>query len=185
MRSSLLGPIALVALLLSSSTSAPAAAPNPLEVPRVLTGNSASWFGDRYALALEVLAPNVPAPVLLDVTLSIMAQWAHESARGRAEFNFNMGGWRARAKDRFFVSTDIKDPGKFHWTAYRDLPNAVADQLERLHNTYPTAWAKLIAQPTTSAWVEELGAKGYYSAKPTAYAHAWAMHRAELGRLVS
>ena len=182
MRFSLLGGLALFLLLAGRPS---AAAPNPLEVPRTVTGNSATWFGDRYSIALEVLAPNVPAPVLLDVTLSVLAQWAHETARGRSEFCFNLGGWRARPRDRFFVSADLAAPGKFHWTAYRDLPNAVADQLERLHDQFPSAWALLIKQPTSSAWVEELGRKGYYTSSPIAYAHAWAMHRAELGSLVS
>ncbi len=183
MRSKLLAGLALVALMLASARPSPAV--DSLQVPRTLTGNTPSWFGDRYALALEVLNPNVPRNVLLDVTLSIVAQWAHETGRGRSEYNFNLGGWRARPTDRFFVSTDLRDSGQFHWTAYRDLPNAVADQLERLHDRFPTAWAKLLEQPTTSAWVEELGRKGYYTANPTAYAHAWAMHRLELGRLVS
>jgi hypothetical protein len=180
-RSNLVG-LALAALVLSSSarSSAPA---DPLEVPRVVTGATPSWFRDRMALALEVLKPNVPSNVLDDVALSIVAQWAHETARGQSEFCFNLGGWRARPRDHFFVGDDRGV--SFHWTAYRDLPNAVADQLERLHDRFPTAWKLLVAQPTSSAWIEELGHSGYYQQKPADYARAWAMHRAELGRLVS
>ena len=172
----------LVALLLRSS-SAPAAPPpapsSALERPRVLTGDNPTWFRDRMALAVEVLTPNVPSAVLGDVALSIVAQWAHETARGRAEFCFNLGGWRARAKDHYFVGDDAGV--SFHWTAYRDLPNAVADQLQRLHDQFPSAWKLLVAQPKSSAWVEELGRKGYYTQAPGDYARAWAMHRAELG----
>lgn len=179
-----LGSLLLIALLMRSSSSPSTTAPtSDREVARVLTGNTPSWFRDRMALALEVLTPNVPASVLSDVALSIVAQWAHETARGKSEFNFNLGGWKARPNDRFFVGDDAGE--SFHWTAYRDLPNAVANQLQRLHDQFPSAWALLVAQPTSSAWIEELGRKGYYQQKPADYARAWAMHRAELGRLVS
>lgn len=162
----------------SPGTPAPPVSHPELEVPRVLTGNAA-WFSDRMALALEVLGPNVPAAVLPDVALSIVAQWAHETARGKSEFCFNLGGWKARPKDHYFTGDDAGV--SFHWTAYRDLPNAVADQLQRLHDGFPSAWALLVAQPKSSAWVEELGRKGYYTQPPGDYARAWAMHRAELG----
>ena len=189
MRSKLLGCALLAVCLLrgsSAATAAPVSPPGALEVPRVLTGDGPNWFAERYALAIEVLGPNVPAAKLRDVALSILAQWAHESARGRSEFCFNLGGWRARAKDRYFVARDnLGEPGKFRWTAYQDLPNAVADQLQRLHDRFPVAWKQLVAQPTSSAWVEQLGRSGYYTAKPADYARAWAMNRAELGRLVA
>lgn len=174
--------LALAALVLGSG-GASSAPTSDLEVPRVLTGATPTWFRDRLSLAVEVLTPNVPINVLGNVALSILAQWAHETARGQSEFNFNLGGWKARPRDHFFVADDAGV--SFHWTAYRDLPNAVADQLERLHDRFPTAWAQLLAQPTSSAWVEELGRRGYYTQKPADYARAWAMHRAELGSLLS
>ena len=182
MRSNLLG-LALAAIVLSSSARGAAPASDPLEVPLVVTGATPTWFRDRIALAHEVLTPNVPSNVLDDVALSIVSQWAHETARGQSEFCFNLGGLKARPRDHFFVGDDRGV--SFRWTAYRDLPNAVADQLERLHDRFPSAWALLVAQPTSSAWIEELGRKGYYQQKPADYARAWAMHRAELGRLVS
>lgn len=176
-----LGSLLLLALVLRSSNAGSAA--SELEVPRVVTGNTPTWLRDRVQLANEVLQPNVPNIVLDDVVLSIVAQWAHETARGQSEFNFNLGGWKARPGERYFVGDDAGV--SFHWSAYRDLPNAVADQLQRLHDKFPSAWALLVAQPTSSAWIEELGRKGYYQQKPADYARAWAMHRAELGRLVS
>ncbi len=178
-----LGSLLLVALVLRSSSAGSAAPSSALEVPRIVTGNTPTWFRDRVQLANEVLQPNVPNNMLDDVVLSIVAQWAHETARGQSEFCFNLGGWKARPNDHYFVGDDAGV--SFHWTAYPDLPNAVADQLQRLHDKFPTAWALLVAQPTSSAWIEELGRKGYYQQKPADYARAWAMHRAELGRLVS
>jgi hypothetical protein len=65
------------------------------------------------------------------------------------------------------------------------LPNAVHDQLRRLHDRFPSAWALLLAEPTSSRWVEELGRKGYYTDKPGNYARAWAANRAELGVLAA
>jgi hypothetical protein len=174
----------------SSSAPGPGKAPSPggLEVPRKLTGGQplAQWFGERFALALEVLGPNVPAPQLRQIALAVVSQWAHETGRGRAEFNFNLGGWRARKTDPYFVARDVQT-GKelFRWTAYGDLPNAVHDQLRRLHRTFPTAWALLVKEPNTSRWIEELGRRGYYTAKPANYARAWAANRAELGALAA
>lgn len=162
-----------------------------LEVPRVLTGGQPfqQWARDRLALAVEVLGPNVPAAQLHQIALSVLAQWAHETARGRSEFNFNLGGWRARPKERYFVARDAQTGAElFRWTAYADMPNAVHDQLRRLNAKYPSAWNLLVTQPLTSAWVEELGRRGYYVAPPgktqpahqAAYAQAWASNRAEL-----
>lgn len=168
----------LLALVLGSKNAG--GPPNELEEPRVLTGKTPTWFADRYLLALEVLTPNVPgdAGTLNDVAISIVAQWAHETKRGQAEYNFNLGGWTARPNDHYFTALDAGVP--FKWTSYHDLPNAVADQLQRLHDRYPSAWALLVANPKSSAWVEELGRKGYYTQRPGDYARAWAMHRAEL-----
>lgn len=76
-------------------------------------------------------------------------------------------------------------PGQptFKWTAYPDLPFAVADQMQRLVERFPSAWRLLVQQPHTSAWIEELGRRGYYTADRNAYARAWALNRAELERL--
>lgn len=166
------------------------------EVQRTLTGGQplTQWFNDRFGLALEVLAPNVPAERLRAIALAVVAQWAHETGRGKAEFNFNMGGWRARKTDPYFVARDVQTGRElYRWTAYPDLPNAVADQLRRLHDRFPSAWARLVAEPNTSGWIEELGRKGYYVAPPGTsqerhiqnYARAWAANRAELGVLAA
>lgn len=188
----------LLALLVLRNVPAPAAAapaPRPLpaapgggEVPRTKTGGQPlqQWFAERFALVLEVLGPNVPADRLRQIALSVMAQWAHETARGKSEFNFNLGGWRARKSDPFFVARDVMSGAElFRWTAYADLPNAVHDQLRRLHDRFPSAWKLLLAAPNTSAWIEELGRRGYYTANPQNYARAWATNRAELGALAA
>lgn len=176
----------LALLFLRSSSELPAPAPRlqPGEVARVRTGPDAlgSWFASRFALALEVLRPNVPADKLRDVALSITAQWAHETGRGLKEFNFNLGGWTARRRDPFFTAKGAAaSEGIMRFTAYPDLATAVADQLQRLHDTYQSAWKLLVENPRSSAWVEELGRRGYYTASRDTYARAWAMHRAELG----
>jgi hypothetical protein len=158
-----------------------------LEVPRVRTGGDqlGTWFGDRFALALENLAGKVPDHLLRAAALSLVSQWAHETGRGKAEFNFNLGGWTARKSDPFFSARDVQTPGKpvFKWTAYNDLPSAVADQVKRLVERFPTAFKLLAEQPHTSAWIEELGRRGYFTANPSNYARAWASNRAELERL--
>jgi hypothetical protein len=145
------------------------------------------WFNDRFGLALEnLVALSVPDLMLRQIALSLVAQWAHETGRGKAEFNFNLGGWRARKSDPFFVARDVQT-GKelFRWTAYPNLEFAVTDQIKRLATTFPSAWALLLSQPGSSAWIEELGRKGYYTAKPANYVRAWAANRAELGGLAA
>jgi hypothetical protein len=200
LRASSLAPLLLLGLFMRSSgpslptpgASSPApGGPAGLEVARVLTGGQPlqQWFTDRFRLALEVLTPNVVNDPRRrgtpgDIALSVVAQWAHETGRGKAEFNFNLGGWRARKKDPYFVARDVQTGQElFRWTAYNDLPNAVHDQLRRLHDTFPSAWALLISEPHTSRWIEELGRRGYYTADPANYARAWAANRAELGEI--
>lgn len=202
MRASSFAPLLLFGLLLAGSSGTrnelaptmPTTLPGGpgKEVPRVLTGGQplGEWFGPRFALALEVLRPNVAAGKLTDAALSVVAQWAHETGRGKSEFNFNLGGWRARKKDPYFVARDVQTGAElFRWTAYADLPNAVHDQLKRLHDTFPSAWTLLVSEPHTSRWIEELGKRGYYVAPPgrtkeqhiRAYVAAWGANRAELG----
>lgn len=187
--------LALLLLRSGSASAAPAvpspAAPQPvgpaIEQPRTRTGGDdvRAWFAERFGLALEALGSmGVPDLVLRSVALALLAQWAHETGRGRSEFNFNLGGWRARKSDPYFVARDVQS-GKelFRWTAYPDLRFAVVDQINRLAQRFPSAWKLLIQQPHTSAWVEELGRRGYYEAPPAGYARAWAANRAELERL--
>lgn len=188
----------LVGLLLlrgSSSTSAPRPSPGlpptpltpGLERQRTRTGGQplGEWFGTRYAIVLEELPKLGVSDVMLrPVALAILAQWAHETGRGKSEFNFNLGGWRARKSDPFFTARDVQTgPQLFKWTAYPDLPFAIQDQLLRLVERFPSAWRLLVTQPHTSAWIEELGRRGYYTADRAAYARAWAANRAELERL--
>lgn len=196
-RGSDLLPLGLALLLLSAAKSDEPPKPKTpalpsgrgaFEVPRTKTGGQplTQWFADRFALALEVLGPNVPPERLRQIALSVVSQWAHETGRGRAEFNFNLGGWRARKTDPYFVARDVQTGAElFRWTAYADLPNAVHDQLRRLHDRFPSAWALLLAEPNSSRWIEELGRKGYYTANPANYARAWANNRAELGALAA
>lgn len=200
MRVSSFAPLLLFGLLMAGSSSRRELAPTMptvpggpgKEVPRVLTGGQplGEWFGERFALALEVLRPNVPAGKVTDAALSVVAQWAHETGRGKSEFNFNLGGWRARKRDSYFVARDVQTGAElFRWTAYPDLRTAVEDQLKRLHDTFPSAWTLLVNEPHTSRWVEELGRRGYYVAPPgrtqkqhiEAYVRAWGANRAELG----
>lgn len=184
-----LWPLLLAFLLQSKPAPAAPALPSrsSQEVQRVRTGEPdvMTWFQLRFARALQALAElGVPDIVLRAVGLSLVSQWAHETGRGKSEFNFNLGGWRARSSDPFFVARDVQSGAElFRWTAYPDLDTAVRDQVKRLHDRFPSAFRLLLAEPNTSAWVEELGRKGYYTAKPADYARAWAMNRAELGAL--
>jgi hypothetical protein len=144
-----------------------------------------AWARRRLSLlvpTLQALTPPVPADKLLDVAVSILAQWAHETGNGRAEFNFNMGGWTARVGDAFHVARDVLTPGKpqFRWTAYDDLGTAIEDQVKRIIRGFPTAWRLLTEAPETSQWIARLGRDGYFSGDPDAYARAWASHRTEL-----
>lgn len=170
----------------------PPAAPPSItraEVTRVPTGGDDPrvWANTRFDMATAILNQlGVPTELAPRVALSLLAQWAHETARGRSEFNFNLGGWHARKGDPFFTARDTLTPTTevFRWTAYPTLAIAVDDQIRRLASQFPSAWRLLLAQPETSAWIEELGRRGYYTARPGDYARSWAMHRTELERLL-
>jgi hypothetical protein len=163
------------------------------QVARTRTGEDdfAAWARRRRALLVPTLNAIAgeqgltPPPGLIErIALSILAQWAHETGRGTHEFNFNLGGWRARSTDDFFAARDVQSGAEvFRWTAYPELGAAIEDQVRRLVNGFPSAVRLLIENPESSAWVEELGRLGYYTGDRAAYAHAWATQRTELGAI--
>lgn len=190
-----LWPLALLFLGKSGASPAPPSTTQPTgttsakEVPRVQTGGKDRkvWAILRYETLLYLiqLSGYVPEPDRQkDIALSLLAQWAHECARGANEFNFNMGGWMARKGDEYFTARDVQS-GKqtvHRWTSYPDLNTGMLDQIQRLFRTFPAAAKLLMEQPKNSRWVEQLGKSGYYSAPPSQYARAWAMNRAELAQ---
>lgn len=180
----------------SGSSAVPQSAPatgltSALEVPRVKTGGDdwRAWAKSRYDLLLQLIRASGYVPddaTAQEIALSVLAQWAHETARGKSEWNNNLGGWRARKRDTFFTARDLMTPHSplFRWTSYPDITTGMTDQLTRLVTTFPRASKLLLAEPKSSRWVEQLGRDGYYTAKPSAYARAWATNRAELKGVV-
>ena len=149
--------IGLVVLLLLASKAQARTAPtgrtglstppvgNGRQVPLERTGGDdfTTWARERLALAVIDLAtfdPPVEPSKIDDVAIAIVAQWAHETAKGRAEFNYNLGGWTARSGDDFHAATDRLSGKAFRWTAYPDLPTAVEDQIKRLVLGFPKVW---------------------------------------------
>lgn len=161
------------------------------EVARVRTGGNDrnAWARTRYQELLRQIRASGYVPddtVAAEIALSLLAQWGHESARGANEFNYNLGGWRARKGDAYFTARDVQTTNSpsYRWTAYPELGPAITDQVMRLIKTFPSAAKLLLQEPKNSRWVEELGRRGYYQAAPAGYARAWAMHRAELKGVV-
>lgn len=157
------------------------------QVPLKLTGGDdfAAWVRPRRALTVVDLAtmdPPVDPAAVDDVATALLAQWARETNKGRAEFNFNLGGWSARDGDDFHTATDGPASG-FSWTAYPDLPTAIEDQVKRLAVGFPSAWATLLADPRSSAWIGELKRGGYFILDPEAYAQEWSALADEIRRL--
>lgn len=194
-------PLALLALGTSSSSSSSSSAvpvtPKPSgltsanEVKRVHTGGADTneWARSRYNMLLSLIQLSgyvSDDATAREIALSLLAQWAHETARGKAEWNFNLGGWRARKGDKYFTARDQMTPNSplFRWTSYPDLQTGMTDQVMRFVKTFPRAAKKLIESPKDSRWVEQLGRDGYYTAPTTGYARSWAMNRAELKPVV-
>lgn len=171
----------------SSSSSSSTGTGTGLEVPVLRTGEATptEWFRRRFPLTLAALSEEDLTGELAErVALSLVAQWAHETDRGKAEFNFNLGGWTARPRDNFHTARDrLSNAAGFKWTAYPDLGTAISDQIHRLVQAYPSAWTLLVADPSSSAWIEQLGRLGYYTARPADYSRAWAMQRTELAKV--
>lgn len=147
------------------------------------------WARRRLALTLAMLRsvePGVSLEKLDDVALSLLAHWAHETAKGASEFNFNLGGWTAARGAPCFLATDAQSPDKrtIAFESWPDLPTSVTDHVNRLQQRFRSAWDLLTVDPTSDAWVRELGRRGYYTAPQDTYARAWTALRAELGRLV-
>ena len=176
----------------SPSGSFPASTPptgmtTSMEVPRIRTGgdNQTEWARSRYQMLLGMIRASgyvFDDQLAAEIALSMLPQWPHETGRGSPEFNYNLGGWRARKGDTYFTARDVQTPGSaiVRWTAYPDLQTGMADQVMRLVKTFPSAAKLLLDEPKSSRWVEELGRRGYYTANPQGYARAWAMNRAEL-----
>lgn len=176
----------------SSSSASPRVSTPPVgsgeHVPLQQTGGHdfAAWLRTRRALTvvdLAALDPPVDPAVIDDVAVALLAQWAHETGKGESEFNYNLGGWTARPGDNFHTANDRLSGSAFRWTAYPDLPTAIEDQVKRLIVGFPSAWALLLANPRSSAWIAELGRRGYYTANADDYAQAWLALVAEIRRL--
>lgn len=162
-----------------------------VEVPRENTGGTdwRAWARSRYDLLLRLIRQSgyvLDDDDAQEIALSLLAQWAHETARGRSEYNYNLGGWRARKGDSYFTARDVQEGTNtaHRWTAYPSLEAGMTDQVMRLVKGFPKATEKLLFEPKSSRWVEQLGRDGYYTASPSAYARAWAMNRAELKGVV-
>src|SRR4030042_5535298 len=117
-----------------------------IEVPRVQTGgrDQNEWARIRYQMLLGMILSSgyvSDATLAAEIALSLLAQWAHETGRGASEYNYNLGGWRARRGDTYFTARDVQTPGStmFRWTAYPDLNTGMADQVMRLIKTFPSA----------------------------------------------
>jgi hypothetical protein len=176
------GSAALVLLLVVAAASSRASSRprrEPGAVPLVGTGGGASWARTRLA-ALERHG------VTGEIALSVLAQWAHETDSGRAEWNFNVGNLRPVGNQ---PRIDLGPAGFFR--AYGTLDEGVSAYLALVQSgRYTPCWGLLNADPTSEDWIRCLGRLGYYCehAAPcteteiSAYARAWGAHRAVLGR---
>lgn len=137
--------------------------PNPNIIPATRTGppSREDWLKTRLA-ALE------SAGVTGDPALAILAHWAHETAFGAGEFNFNLGNLGAFSPKQLqhpLPQAGGPDAGNpTHFQAYRSLAEGVAAYLKLIRGSlYGKCFALLQADATTDAWIRCLGVHGYYA----------------------
>lgn len=164
------------------------------KVAREQTGRSASipdgktWARTRFDAALAViknLLPFDPGPEhTREIALSVVGQWAHESAHGMNEFNFNAGGMKAAPGETHFTAlgSEEGDAGKtiMRWRAFPNIETFAQAYADKLVRKWPAAVEALAKRPTSDEWIRLLAVAPpkYYTAPPEKYAARFRANRA-------
>lgn len=116
-----------------------------------------------------------------EIALSVVTHWDIETAKGSAEFNFNVGGVLAVPGQQYFRSKDVQSGKDVAFCAYDDLTEGIADYFGVLsYQRYASALTALLMLPTDPGWFSELGWAGYYGMDPVAAEKLWSDRRAEV-----
>jgi hypothetical protein len=125
-----------------------------------------AWAKKRLAVAVAILQRDyvneVGSPP--NVALAMLTHWAIETAKGGNEYNYNLGGIKARAGDQY-VSLKASEGGHANFVAYDDLAQSVSDYIGLLRTGYPACWKLLTDKPDTTDWYDCLGKGGYYGVR--------------------
>lgn len=145
-------------------------------VPKHVTGE-----GSQEAWARARLAALALHGITGDVALSIVAQWALETAYGSAEWNYNVGNVIATSTTEPQVKLDAGAGNPAYYRAYNSLDEAVASYIALVSGQhYAECWHLLQSAPTSDEWIRCMGKAGYYTASQDRYAAAWTGARAHL-----
>jgi hypothetical protein len=142
-----------------------------------------SWVTSRVARTVERLeSQGFPPEQARELARSLVAQWAHETGRGRSEFNFNLGGWLAAPDVRCHVLPGFCGPGVERrddcaWESWPNLDAAIDDHVARIAGRFQRAFTALLEAPFSDEWIRELGRGGYFTAPIDGYAAAWRKQR--------
>lgn len=163
----------------------------PVRTGRSGIADDATWAQQRVDQTMTVLR-QMGWPATDDkrkeVAISLVAQWAVETDRGKFEWNYNLGGWKYAKKfagDHAFTVIRNGTTKKFErWEAWPDVFSAIVDHVGRIRKIWPAAAKVLEDDPTDRLWVVLLGKGGYYGESPEAYAKAWEDARVWIAPLV-
>lgn len=175
-------------LLPTTDTIAPRRSSSGACVPAVQTGGKdpALWIATRWAAAADdFVRRGVPQRAAENGARGIVAQWAVETNNGRSEYCFNLGGWKAAAGEACFELPQGQTRELVRWAAFPSLQASVHEHIERLATRarFQRAFAAFVNNPTSEAWIFELGRSGYFGEDPAAYARAWRSRLSQIEEL--
>lgn len=155
---------------------------SPVRTGRQGIPDAQHWAFDRTQQTQEVLdsmgwpekvSPGVASLKNRQVAEALVAQWAVESARGKSEWNYNLGGWKAAAHVVCVILKNGTTGKRERWEAWPDVYSSILAHVQRIQKKWPAAAQALAADPSSSLWVKLLGRGGYYGENVDAYAKAW------------
>ena len=111
------------------------------------------WHRRRFSAAKVIV--NDPS-----VAVSIVAHWSIETDRGRAEWNYNLGGIKALPGQQY-VELRASEGGTARFAAYETLGDGARAYVSLLQRHYAECWQLLEDGPATPDWYVCLVHHGY------------------------
>lgn len=173
------------------SQSTPAGGVEPVRTGRQGIPDAETWGQTRVSQTLDVIRqgfPQLSADKAKQIAISLVAQWAVETGRGKSEWNYNLGGWRwSKRYNRPWALIRNGTTGAMErWDTWPDVFSSIREHGQRLHERFPKALEALVADPESDDWIRELAKGGYFGRDELAgYLAGWRDNREWLAPLAA